>query len=134
MSSLCPLNANAEVRDATSSARTFVNAFMISSVIPSVKNSFSASVLMLVNGSTAIDRLLLSTALAGIVEPNACANSVTVRYRSDGSSESARSRTSEVDAGTFALEGSGAGFSLNRFAITPCGVLAVNGGCPQTSS
>ena len=37
---------------------SFVKALMMSSVMPSQKNSFSASALMLVNGKTAIDGTL----------------------------------------------------------------------------
>src|SRR5437588_8209642 len=128
MSSLFPLNANAEVRDATSSARTFVRALMISSLIPSVKNSFSASALMFVNGNTAIDRRLLSVASAGIAAARALANSETVGNLSAGSSESARNTTSEAAAGTFAFDDNGWGGELNRFAMTPCGVFATKGG------
>src|SRR2546427_9528612 len=50
-----PLKVNAELRAATWRFSIWERALMISSVIPSTKNSFSASVLMLMNGSTAID-------------------------------------------------------------------------------
>src|SRR5207249_11013017 len=46
MSSVFPLNANADVREATRNACTRVNALMISSAMPSEKYSFSESALM----------------------------------------------------------------------------------------
>ncbi len=55
MSSFLPLKANEEVRDATRSAWIFDRALMISSAMPSVKYSFSGSLLMLAKGSTATD-------------------------------------------------------------------------------
>ncbi len=55
MSSLFPLKANEEVRDATRSAWILVKALMMSSATPSLKYSFSASLLMLTKGSTAMD-------------------------------------------------------------------------------
>ena len=45
---------NAEVRETTRSPCTRLKALISSSVIPSLKNSFSGSALMLTNGSTAI--------------------------------------------------------------------------------
>ena len=55
MSVSLPLKANADVREATCSASMPASALMISSVIPSLKYSASAPVLMLRNGSTAIE-------------------------------------------------------------------------------
>ena len=49
------LNANDEVREATCKPGTLASALMISSVIPSLKYSFSGSALMLASGSTTID-------------------------------------------------------------------------------
>ena len=63
-SSSFPLNANAEVREATRSASIFVSALMISSVIPSLKYSFSLSALMLRSGSTAIEACRVSVPAA----------------------------------------------------------------------
>ena len=54
MCSFFPLNANEDVRAATRSALIFVNALMISSAIPSLKNSFSGSLLMLTKARTAM--------------------------------------------------------------------------------
>ena len=55
MSVSLPLKAKADVREATCSASMPASALMISSVIPSLKYSASAPVLMLRNGSTAIE-------------------------------------------------------------------------------
>ena len=55
MSSLFPLNANDDVRDATRNACTLLSALMISSAIPSQKKSWSCCGLMSENASTAID-------------------------------------------------------------------------------
>ena len=50
-----PLNANADVRDATRSPSSLARALMISSVMPSAKYSLSLSALMFANGSTAME-------------------------------------------------------------------------------
>ncbi len=55
-SSRRPLNANTEVRDATTRPSTLASALISSSVIPSLKYSFSGSALALTKGRTAIDR------------------------------------------------------------------------------
>src|SRR4030095_4052673 len=49
-----PLNENDEVRAATRRPSICPSALMISSEMPSLKNSFSASALKLANGNTAI--------------------------------------------------------------------------------
>jgi hypothetical protein len=68
MSSLFPLKAKDEVRAATRSAWIFDSALMISSATPSVKYSFSASALMLTNGSTAMDFAVLADGCPGGVD------------------------------------------------------------------
>jgi len=55
MSSLLPLKANADVRDATCRPDTLDSAVIRSSVMPSLKYSFSLSELMLTKGKTATD-------------------------------------------------------------------------------
>src|SRR5437867_3037555 len=50
-------NAKADVRDETRSPEIFARASISSSVMPSLKYSFSGSGLALMNGSTAIDRV-----------------------------------------------------------------------------
>ena len=52
-SSSLPLNANAEVREVTCNPSTFVSEFSNSSVMPSLKYSFSGSPLRFTNGKTA---------------------------------------------------------------------------------
>ncbi len=52
-----PLNLNEELREITNSSRNRDSSVMMSSVMPSAKNSCSGSPLMLLNGSTAIDGL-----------------------------------------------------------------------------
>jgi hypothetical protein len=61
-----PLKAKEEVREATWMPGTLARALMISSVIPSLKYSFSGSALMLARGRTAI---ALRAAAAGGVRP-----------------------------------------------------------------
>ncbi len=52
-----PFSANADVRDATRSPATRVSASMSSSVMPSLRYSFSGSGLALTNGRTAMPRV-----------------------------------------------------------------------------
>src|SRR5438093_1089182 len=52
---VAPLKANEDVREATRSEPTALNACTISSVMPSLKYSLSGSALMFRNGSTAIE-------------------------------------------------------------------------------
>ncbi len=59
MSTLVPLNENADVREATRRPRIFASTFSNSSDNPSAKYSFSSSRLMLTNGSTAIEGMSL---------------------------------------------------------------------------
>ena len=76
MSSFFPLNANDDVRDATRSGFTLVKVLMISSAIPSLKYSFSGSLLMLTNASTA---MLFSADETGGDSGAACASSKFAR-------------------------------------------------------
>ena len=52
-----PFSANTDVRDATRNPSTFASASISSSVMPSLRYSFSGSGLALTNGSTAIVRV-----------------------------------------------------------------------------
>ena len=92
---LPPLNAKDDVRDATCMPGTFASALMISSVIPSLKYSFSGSALMLASGSTAIAFGAMAPLTSGGVRfvpvspprrmaRRASANSAPVRNRSTG--------------------------------------------------
>src|SRR3546814_4241481 len=56
MSTFSPLRLNDDVRDETFSCGSLVSRLRISSEMPSLKYSFSASPLMLTNGSTAMVR------------------------------------------------------------------------------
>jgi hypothetical protein len=77
-----PLNENDELRAATRRPSICPSALMISSEMPSLKNSFSASALKLANGNTAIE----GASLTGVM--SACASaawtSSIVRYRWPG--------------------------------------------------
>ena len=57
-SSGLPFKANVEVRDETRKPAILASASMSSSVMPSLKYSFSASELAFTNGSTAIERVI----------------------------------------------------------------------------
>ena len=83
-----PLKANDEVREATCMPGTLASALMISSVMPSLKYSFSGSALMLASGSTAI--ALRAAERAAFCRPDgepgrACARSMTGRSASANS-------------------------------------------------
>src|SRR3982750_2898388 len=73
MSTDCPLNWNAVFRAVTESAETFDISVVMSSLMPSLKYSCSASPLMLTNGSTQTDgplrRIGERAALALAVSP-----------------------------------------------------------------
>src|SRR5512138_3371050 len=110
---------------------------MISSAIPSAKYSFSASVLMLANGSTATD-FADETACCGIVvvsvgvvillDASACANCAAVLYRPPMSVDIARLRARATGSGTLLrISLTGRTLSVKRFAITDCGVGPVKG-------
>ena len=110
---------------------------MISSVIPSLKYSFSGSGLRFANGSTAID---LAAAGAGAGLPaggvrSASANSVAVVNRSAGIFSSAFITACSTARGTACrtVRNAGTGSSEWR-ARTACGVGPVNGGPPASIS
>src|SRR5436190_3301595 len=98
-SSRFPFIANELARDATRSVRTFDNALMISSAIPSARNSFSGSALRFSNGSTPTDFEAdpagadIKRIDEGVERPPAVrftANSRIVSYLSDASTDNAR--------------------------------------------
>src|ERR1700746_2394813 len=97
MSWFLPLNANADVREATRNACALLNALMISSAMPSLKYSFSGSALMFTNGRTAIDFVLVAVGGGGVMpggvlalgDVSACENCAAVAKRSDASFASA---------------------------------------------
>ena len=110
MSCVAPLNANDEVRDATRSERTALNALMISSVIPSLKYSFSGSALMFRNGSTAIEFAAAGggrtsgragdVTVSGPCLASAATKSAAVANRSAGAFASALTTTCSSQSGT----------------------------------
>ena len=139
-------------REATRCARrpatpgTLASALMISSVIPSLKYSFSGSALMLANGSTAI----AFGAACSSGPPAACAagrcrrratmarsasaNSAAVGKRSTGVRASARVTASSTASGTSRVARTLGIGETNRLAMIACGVGPVNGGSPVSIS
>ena len=126
MSSVVPLKAKVDVRDATPSDLIFESALMISSAMPSVKYSFSGSLLVLVKGSTAIDLTTCAPSGAGVAVgvvtiggTIALANSLDVVNRLAESCDIALVTAASVSSGmsfTFFLR-DGAG-SVNRLLRT----------------
>ena len=98
-SSALSLNANEDVRAATRSASTFVSAWMISSLRPSLRYSLSFSWLRFRNGSTAIDGPPSGARAAG--------GAATARDTADAAASSAKT-TSRADwnrrAGSFSRQ------------------------------
>src|SRR5439155_25863082 len=78
MSSVLPLKTNEDVRAGTCSPFIWLSAVHKSSVMPSLKYSFSLSGLMLTNGNTATDLAPGTSTLTGAFEP-----SLTVATRRD---------------------------------------------------
>src|SRR6266550_6914118 len=138
MSSVLPLYANDEVRDATLRDLIFEIALMISSAIPSVKYSFSASALMFVNGRTAIDLTTCAPSGTGVVvgvvtvlTTRALANSPEVEKRAAASRDSAFDRARSISSGTpsrtLLSDGTGC---VKRLVSTACAVGPVKGLSP----
>src|SRR5215213_6204750 len=107
MSVVVPLNEKLEVRDATPSDLIFDNALMISSAIPSVKYSLSASALVFVNGNTPIDFTTCTPSGAGVAVGVvtiggiiALANSLDVVKRRAASCDIALETARSVSSGT----------------------------------
>ena len=142
-----PLKANAEVREATRRPSTRVSALISSSVMPSLKNSFSGSALMLTNGRTATAATrgtttvavgagvgvgLLSSASASV---SARASSAADGKRSSGRWANDRATSSSTAGGTDAPAAPSLGAGpVMRWAMRAIGVLPVNGGCPASIS
>jgi hypothetical protein len=119
MSSFNPLSAKTDVREATFSPSTFPRAWISSSVIPSLRYSFSASPLAFTKGSTAMVRASrrVPGAAAGMISgtgaTSASANSTTVEKRSAGSLASARASARSIAGGTLGRRAPiGAGASM----------------------
>ena len=134
-----PLSANTDVRDATRSPSTPARAAISSSVMPSLRYSFSGSGLALTNGSTAMQR----TAAEAITPdpasaPSPCRaarNSATVANRSSGFLASARASTRSTRAGASGLTArSGRGVSVTCFAMVARAPPPRSGGSPASIS
>ena len=133
--SFFPLNENDDIRPATRNSATCVSALRISSVMPSAKNSFSASALRFANGSTAIDFCGAADACAVSGAANAAANSLPLSNRSVANRSSARCTARATGRGTPGRSAvTLAGVCTKRFAITACTVAPVNGGAPTSIS
>ncbi len=134
-----------EVREITFSALILESWAMMSSVIPSLKYSFSGSVLMFSNGRTATDLVLAMasviawaapTAMATVAEvPNASANWAAVAKRSAGNVaiafRTAASTTSGTSSRNDRAEGTG---EVNRLAMIAVSVAPLNGAAPTSIS
>ena len=127
------LNRMTEPREITRSERILESCAIVSSVIPSAKNSFSGSVLRLRNGRTATDGSLGAGASA--TPARAWAKAAALGNRSAGSTASARMIACSTAGATpgrcWRTRGGG---SLNRLAITLLAVVPVCGGSPASSS
>ncbi len=135
-----------EVREITLSALIFESCAMMSSVMPSLKYSFSGSVLMFSNGSTATDLVeevisstmacAAPTAIAVVAEvPKASANCAAVENRSAGSVAIAFLTAASTASGTSSRKVRGEGMGLlNRLAMMAVTVDPRNGGCPTSIS
>ena len=140
-SSRRPLSANTDVRDATWRPSTLLSAVISSSVIPSLKYSFSGSALALTNGSTAMVRAsrMVPAPAAGMTSgtgaTSASANSVIVAKRSAGDLASARSSARSTASGTFGRRTrTEAGASIAWRAIVARAPVPANGGSPASIS
>ena len=145
MSSLAPLNANADVRDATRSEGMELNAFRISSAMPSQKYPFSGSALRFTNGNTAIEcsgagavwaRMGVGSAtVTGPGVLSAATNSAAPSNRSAGAFASARVTACSSHWGTVSrnVRTRGRGSSTCRARIA-CADHPVKGGPPASIS
>src|SRR5688572_5647870 len=105
---------------------------MISSAMPSAKYSLSASLLMFENGSTATDFaeeivgcgiVAVSVGVVRLPDASACANCAAVLYRCPMSVAIALVTARSTGSGMLLRsERGGAAVSVNRFAMTACGV------------
>ena len=132
-----PLSAKTDVRDDTRSPAIFASASISSSVMPSLRYSFSTSGLALTNGSTAIDRVLAGVraipALSGAM--SAATNAAALSNRCSGSFSSACSSARSTERGTSGRNPrTGRGDSVTCFAITARAPAPVNGGSPTSIS
>ena len=88
----CPCNLNEELREITNSSRKRDSSVMMSSVMPSAKNSCSGSPLMLSNGRTAIDGLMTLRRAAPLPAAGAASSSIARQTRTGREISSVTSR------------------------------------------
>ena len=131
-SSRSPLSANTEVRDATWRPSTLPSAMISSSVMPSLRYSFSGSALAFTNGQHRDGAGLARRCpaprrgmISGTGATSASANSVIVGKRSAGSLASARASARSMAAGTLGRRAPiGAGASIAWRAMVARGAGA----------
>jgi hypothetical protein len=139
-----PLNVNADPRETTRRPSTRPSAVISSSVMPSLKYSFSGSALTLTNGSTTIVVRRAAAGSAGASVPCDSLCSRSVRRPASSPAEAIRSAgwrarrrssrsSSAVGADTPAALKLGAG-SVSRRTICAMDEITVNGGCPASIS
>ena len=134
-SSFFPLNENADVRAATCRPGSCVSALMISSAMPSLKYSFSGSVLMFANGSTAIEVGALPPPAAGAGGESASRKRAIVANRSAGSRAMAMYTAASTCRGREGMAAESRGGALvNRCTRIASIVAPVNGGSPVSIS
>ena len=132
-----PLRANADVREAIRSPSTLVSALISSSLMPSLRYSFSGSALAFTNGNTAMERVLptIAGAAAGRVSSSAVVKSATLANRSAGSLARARASACSTAGGASGRRArSGGGGSLRWRATMARALSPENGGVPASIS
>ena len=144
-STFFPLNMKHDDRAGTRSPGIWASALMISSVIPSLKYSFSGSALRLTKGSTAIEASAVGwlPGMNAAAQPKPCpAASVSaeespaaVANRSAGARASARAMIASTTSGISGLSVRSAGaLSVSRWTSIALAVRPWNGGTPASAS
>ena len=141
-----PLKAKQDVREATCMPGTLARALMISSVIPSLKYSFSGSALMFASGRTAMALAAgagVRPAATGRLRPgwptpliwrSASTNCAAVANRSTGVLARARVSASSTASGTSRVTRTLGMGEMNRLAMMAWAVAPVKGGSPVSIS
>ena len=134
-SSFFPLNENADVLAATRKSGSWASALMISSAIPSLKYSFSGSVLMFANGNTAMDfgasvphveaAVVASESRKRAIDAGRCAGSRAIAVKTAASTCRCTPLRFVVTRG---------GCRVNRWTRIDSNVGPVNGGSPVSIS
>ena len=132
-----PFRAKADVREAMRKPSTFVRALISSSLMPSLRYSFSGSALAFTNGSTAMERVLATSdgTAPSRVSSRAAVNSATLGNRSAGAFARARASACSTAAGASGrCARSGVGGSLRCLAMRARALVPENGGAPANIS